>query len=179
LTLGSSTASYFTYGFTTKSNPTKDTDYDVIDDDNILFDFAFPGGSNPCATLSIDIPSGGINGEEIVGVRIAQCSAAGTDFGIMPPEEAARLLGMTVYIEKGINSSISTTADNSFNAYFSENVLTLTEPASVSVYTISGILIKCESNTQSVLLNYLDRGVYIIKARNNTGKNIVTKIAKH
>jgi len=88
------------------------------------------------------------------------------------------LLGVYVWTN-GSGTSIQSVNDNSFQAYVSNGELNLSKPAAqISLYSISGTLVKTAENTQNVSLEELPLGVYIVKALSNTGKTLVTKIAR-
>ncbi len=85
-----------------------------------------------------------------------------------------------IYIwTNGIPSSVNETNANSFQAYVANDELNFTEAASqVAIYNISGQLIQTSSNIQTLLLNNLSTGIYVVKATSTTGKTLVTKIAR-
>ena len=114
--------------------------------------------------------------EFIKSIKIALTTDFGDEEGM--PQNPFILQGIIIYTDKnptGINNTVAET----FASYVAGGELKFSEPATkVSFYTISGTLVKTAENTQNVSLEDLPLGVYIVKALSNTGKTLVTKIAR-
>ncbi len=85
---------------------------------------------------------------------------------------------IAIYL-KDTQTGMSATEQSSFNIAVSDGVLTFSESASqLSIYNISGQLVQRSENVQTIPLNTLPTGMYVVKATSVTGKNIITKIAR-
>jgi hypothetical protein len=90
-----------------------------------------------------------------------------------------KLESITIYTDKQTDTGIGHVSGDSFGAYMSGTELNLTEVASsVFVYNISGSIVASAKNVQTLSLNALPAGMYVVKMINNTGKTSVIKIAR-
>ena len=163
------------------SAATSDEEYS----DNLDFYAAtqeFYGAESGCQTKRVSPPddpdntASGLTVSFVKSVKIALTTSFGNEG--LSPQYPFRLQGIAIYTDRG-PTGISNAIEETFTGKVADEELNLSEPATkVSFYTISGTLVKTAENTQNVSLKELPLGVYIVKALSNTGKTLVTKIAR-
>ncbi len=128
-----------------------------------------------------------LNGEENTISKVGSVKIAlTTNFGIEnssgggSTQKRFLLQSLVVYTDKKSNTGIGgTISENSFSSHVSGSNLNFTELASqVAIYNISGQLVQTSSNIQTLPLNTLPTGMYVVKATSTTGKTLVTKIVR-
>jgi len=167
------------------SSATSDFEYSA-NQDYVNPALYFKDGEFGCQELSATLPvfsttANGmfLGGGEVTFVKSVKI-ALSTNFGMhgISSQYPFFLQGIAVYTDRnptGLNNAMQ---EKVFTSYVSGNELKLTEPAQVSVYTISGTLVETVSNVDSIPLNNLPSGMYVVKALSETGKTLVAKIVR-
>lgn len=76
-------------------------------------------------------------------------------------------------------TSIGKSKNQTFKIRYDQNNLWTTQPANIQIYDLSGLLLQTVSNTDSIGLNHLRAGIYIILASNKDGEMVIEKITKY
>jgi len=142
----------------------------------------FEDAEHNCQTAIVSLPdpletSSLLEIDHVKSVKIALTNTFGAE-NFTGTQSPFLLQGIAVNTDgnpTGLNNSMQ---EKVFTSYVSGNELKLTEPAQVSVYTISGTLVETVSNVDSILLNNLPSGMYVVKALSETGKTLVAKIVR-
>lgn len=103
----------------------------------------------------------------------------GTDFAGLAGVKgsALNLFAVIIYTDaKTTGVENETNKDSDFNIYKQENNLVLSEEANVEIYTITGVKVLQAQNSNKIDISALNKGIYIAKAKTNTGQIIVKKI---
>ncbi|MCD7971102.1 MAG: T9SS type A sorting domain-containing protein [Candidatus Azobacteroides sp.] len=183
-------AAGMTYGFSTEiGTDLTDNDFEILYYDLVPGILRLPdsplsidrGVSNACVLCTsvsglekLPVPEG------IQTIRVA----ARTDFPghasmvFINPVEAFHLLGIYIWTDQGIPSSVSSTQkETSFGSYIRDGALYFDrEVAKVSVYSISGRQLIDSFNVTSLSLASLSSGVYLMKVFLGNGQQKLIKL---
>lgn len=87
------------------------------------------------------------------------------------------IIRIRIYTDGSVNTGISSIDETRFDIAVSGREITLSEPGTVEVYSVSGYLTQRKINTQRLFLDNLPNGLYVIKAAAESGKTAVAKVA--
>lgn len=124
-----------------------------------------------CAQSDIDVPAG------TKSIRIVRTSDffAGKYGGADSEAFLKELKVTTEYDDE--STGIDPVNDDLFSINYSDNQIYVSEPAAITLYTVSGELILQSGCTDNLSIENLPKGIYVVAAESNFGKS-VKKIVK-
>ncbi|MCD7973528.1 MAG: T9SS type A sorting domain-containing protein, partial [Candidatus Azobacteroides sp.] len=179
-------AAYLLLDASSMVDASQDADYDNLLYSSPLDNYMLPvlmGNNALCpAVQSTDLREMwelwfGFTGE-IKTLRLRFSDGTG-DFSSSQYEYRPVLQALYIYVEdNGLGTGLETTAQEEFTLSFTKQEVLLSQPAGITVHTITGKVCKQAFSVTSLSLEELPSGIYLIRATDKKGNTITRKITR-